>query len=135
MVRRFQCSNCHKTFTVLPHSLLPFKHYVAQEIERVLRHLFDGGRLLESPSGAEERTLRRWWREFSHKLGQWAGALESRIFELSRQVPSFMDHSHPLKRLEEVLSRLPSLLSRCSVMVQALWWLERAYQLRLPRPP
>jgi hypothetical protein len=137
MVRRFRCSGCRKTFTVLPPSLLPFKHYAAQEIEQVLRHLFDGGKLLESPSGAEERTLRRWWREFSYRLGQWAGALESTVFAFSRQVPSLIRHarSHPLRRLEEVLSRLPPLPSRWTLMVKSLWHLERPHQLRLPRPP
>ncbi len=29
-----------------------FKHYVAPEIDAVLRHLFDGGKLSESPSQA-----------------------------------------------------------------------------------
>ena len=134
-MRRFQCTSCGKTFTCLPDVLLPFKHYVAEEIERVLRHLFDGGRLSESPSGADDSTLRRWWNEFSNKLGQWAGALESLAYRLFSRSPSLIRHSHPLHRLEEVLSRLPSLPSRCTVMVQALWWLETSHQLRLPRPP
>jgi len=108
---------------------------VAAEIERVLRHLFNGGRLSESPSEADDSTLRRWWNEFGNKLGQWAGALESRVFESSGQVRSLIRHSHPLHRLEEVLSRLPALPSRWTVMVKTLWWLETSHQLRLPRPP
>ncbi|MBI2853736.1 MAG: hypothetical protein HYX87_02295 [Chloroflexi bacterium] len=119
----------------MPHFLLPFKHYVAAEIELVLRHLFDGGRLSESPSGADDSTLRRWWNEFSHKLGQWAGALESLAYQLFSRSPSLIRHSHPLHRLEEVLSRLPSLPRHVGVMVHALWWLTGAHQLRLPRPP
>jgi len=134
-VRRFQCSSCHKTFTCLPDILLPFKHYVAGEIERVVRHLFDGGRVLGAPSEADERTIRRWWREFSYEMGQWAGALESLAYRMFSHSPSLIRHCDPLHRLEEVLSRLPSLPSRCAVMVRALWWLERAHQLRLPRPP
>ena len=134
-MRRFHCPKCEKTFTRLPEFLLPFKHYVASEIEGVLRHLFHGGRLSESPSEADERTLRRWWSEFSHKLPQWAGALESRIFELSRQVPSFIRHSHPLKRLEKALSWLPALPSRWTVMVKTLWWLKTSHPLCLPWPP
>jgi len=108
---------------------------VALEIEAVLRHLFDGGRLSESPSEADESTLRRWWSEFSHKLPQWAGALESKIFELSSQVPGFLRHFHALKRLEEALSRLPALPCRWTVMVKSLYWLKTAHPLCLPRPP
>jgi len=134
-VRRFQCSSCHKTFTCLPDILLPFKHYVAGEIEGVLRHLLGGGKLSEAPSGADDSTLRRWWEEFRHKLPQWAGALESLAYRMFSHSPSLIRHCDPLRRLEEALSRLPSLPSRCAVMVRALWWLERAHQLRLPRPP
>jgi len=67
-VRRFCCTECGKTFTRLPDFPLPFKHYVAQEIEDVLRHLFDGGKLYEAPCEADERTMRRWWNEFSSKM-------------------------------------------------------------------
>jgi hypothetical protein len=133
-VRRFLCTGCGKTFTCLPDIVLPFKHYVAEEIERVLRHLFDGGRLSQSPSGADERTLRRWWNEYSHKLSQWAGALESRVFQFSGHLPSLMCQSNPLVRLEEVLSLLPALPRHGGVMVKALW-LKTSHQLRLPRPP
>jgi len=134
-VRRFQCSSCGKTFTRLPYFLLPFKHYVAGEIEGVLRHLFGGGKLSEAPSGADEGTLRRWWEEFRHKLPQWAGALESHVFELSRQLPGLIRHSHPLMRLEEALSRLPPLPSRWTVMTRTLYWLLSSHPLCLPRPP
>jgi hypothetical protein len=126
-VRRFYCPRCKKTFTRLPEFLLPFKHYVASEIEGVLRHIFDGGRLAESPSGADESTLRCWWSEFSRKLPQWAGVLESRVFKLSRRVPGLIGCSDSLKRLEEVLSRLPALPSRWTVLVKALWWLKTSF--------
>jgi len=134
-VQRFRCDECGKTFTRLPALLLPFKHYVASEIEGVLRHLFGGGKLSEAPSGADESTLRRWWSEFSHKLPQWAGALESRAYQVFGPRPSLMRHSHTLKRLEEALSRLPALPSRWPMMVKALYWLKTAHPLCLPRPP
>jgi len=100
-----------------------------------VRHLFDGGRLAESPSGADERTLRRWWSEFSHQLPQWAGLLESRAYQLFDKTPKFIHHSHPLKRLEEILSHLPALPSRWTVMVKTLWWLKTSHPLCLPWPP
>jgi len=129
-VQRFCCSICGKTFTRLPYLLLPFKHYIASEIEGVLRHLFDGGKLSESPSGADESTLRRWRNEFSRKMQEWAGLLESMVFKLSRGPPDFIRLvSHPLKRLEAALSRLPVLPSQWAVMVKTLWWLKTSHPL------
>ncbi len=122
----------------MPAILLPFKQYVAPEIERVLRYFLDGGKLSElssEVSEADERTVRRWLKEFSQKLPQWAGSLETRIFGLSGQIPSFIRDSHPLKRLETALSRLPPLPSRWTVMVKTLWWLENSHPLCLHGPP
>jgi len=87
-VWRFRCTACGKTFTRLPSFLLPFKHYVVKEIEGVMRHLCDGGKLSQAPSAAEESTLRRWWKEYSVKMQEWAGLLESRICEPSCNHPS-----------------------------------------------
>jgi hypothetical protein len=110
--------------------LLPFKRYTVQEIEGVLQHLADGGKLSKAPSSAEESTLRRWRREFSYKMQQWAGSLESRVFDLSGQSPSFLQvFAHPLKRLEKALSRLPSLPSRWAVMTKTIWWLNPSHPL------
>jgi len=44
-----------------------------KEIEGVMRHLCDGGKLSQAPSAAEESTLRRWWKEYSAKMQEWAG--------------------------------------------------------------
>jgi hypothetical protein len=114
---------------------LPFKHYIALEIEAVLRHLFEGGKLAGAPSGADERTIRRWWKEFRHKLPQWAGALSSRSFEISRRVQSLVRHSHALGMLEEAVGRFPVLSSRWPVMVKALYWLKTSHPLCLREPP
>lgn len=120
----------------MPAELLPHKHYVAAEIEKVVCHFLDGGKLSElSFSEASESTVRRWLKEFSQKLPQWAGSLEARIFGLSRQIPRFIRDSHPLKRLEEALSQLPALPPWWTVMVKTLWWLEKSHQLCLARPP
>jgi Domain of unknown function (DUF6431) len=122
------CITCRKTFTRLPHFLLPFKRYPASEIEAVLRHLFSGGKLIKSPSGADESTLRRWWKEFSSKLEGWAGLLEV-MSQLSAQTSGIFCYLHPLRRLEEVLSRLPALPSHWTVMVKTLWWLSTSHPL------
>jgi hypothetical protein len=103
---------------------------VASEIEAALRHIYDGGELSRSPSGADESTLRRWRDEFGRKLQEWAGILESWIFKLYRRPPNFIKLlSHPLKRLEEALSHLPALPHRWVVMVKALWWLKISHPL------
>ena len=127
---RFRCPQCEKTFTRLPDFLLPFKHYVVEEIEGVLRHLYGGGKISEAPSAAEESTLRLWWNEYSHNMKEWAGLLESKVFKLFNRAAGFITpSSHSLKRLEEALSRLPSLPSLWTVMVKTLWWLKSSYPL------
>jgi hypothetical protein len=99
-------------------------------------HLLAGGKVSDAPSAADASTIRRWLKEFSEKLVQWAGSLEDMVFQRSGQAPSLVRLiSNPLKRLEEALSRLPLLPSRWAVMVKALWWLENSYPLSLPRPP
>jgi len=95
-----------------------------------LRHIYDGGELSRAPSGADESTLRRWRNEFSQKLKDWAGLLESLVFKLYSRPPNFIKLlSHPLKRLEEALSHLPALPSRWAAMVKALWWLMISHPL------
>ena len=131
-VQRFLCPRCKKTFTRLPYFLVPFKHYVASEIEGALRHIFNGGKISKAPSGAAESTLWRWRNEFSRQMQEWAGLLEAKIFRLSRRAPSFVRLlSHPLKRLEEALSHLPTLPFQWTVMVKTLWWLNPSHPLYL----
>ncbi len=113
----------------MPEILLPFKQYVVAEIEGVLRHLLDGGKLSEAPSAADESTLRRWWHEFGHKLEEWAGRLEARVFQVLRQIPGLLCDTNPLKRLETALSRLPALPSEWPTMVKTLWWLKKSHPL------
>jgi len=107
----------------------PSSRYAAQEIEGVLRHLFNGGRFIESPCWADESTLRRWWKEFRHKLLQWAGLLEAWIIQLSQQVYPSPNCFDPFKRLEESLSQLAFLPSEWTVMVKTLWWLSISHPL------
>lgn len=126
---RFFCPGCKKTFTCLPSHLIPFKQYVAPEIEGALWHMLEGGKVSDAPSGAAESTLRRWRDEFSSKMQEWAGLLEAIIFSLSGRISGFVRDCHPLKRLEEVLSRLPALPSRWTAMVKALWWLKKSHPL------
>jgi len=129
-VARFLCSACGKTFTRLPEFLLPFKHYVAAEIEEALRHIFKGYELSKAPSGASESTLRRWRNEFNSQMQNWAGTLEAMIFQRSHQAPSLVRLlTDPLKRLEEALSNLPDLPSQWPAMVKTLWWLSTSHPL------
>jgi hypothetical protein len=128
-VERFICSHCKKTFTRLPPYLLPFKHYIASEIEGVLRHLLGGGTYDRSPSLAEVSTIKRWWKEFSHKLLQWAALLEALIYTFSQQSAHLTNHFDLLKRLEEALAKLPALPTRWPVMVKTFWWLSTSHPL------
>ena len=120
----------------MPADLLPHKHYIATEIENVVGHLLAGGKVSDAPSVADASTMRRWLKEYSQKLAQWAGSLEDMISQGSGQAPSLVRLiSNPLKRLEETLSRLPPLPSRWTVMVKALWWLENSHPLCVNSPP
>lgn len=128
--RRFRCHRCKKTFTCLPAFLLPFKHYIASEIEGALRHIFEGGKISDAPSGASESTLWRWLKEFSRKMQEWAGLLEAMIFQRSGRAASLVRlPSNPLKRLERALSKVQDLPSQWPVMVKALWWLKKSHPL------
>ena len=110
--------------------MLPFKHYTAAEIERVLSYLFGGGILSKSPSLAGESTLYRWRREFRGKMQQWAGALEGQVFKLFNRITNFIEMpSLPLTRLQKSLSQLPTLPSRWTVIVKTLWWLNPSHPL------
>lgn len=114
----------------MPPFLLPFKHYSASEIETALRHVFEGGKLSQAACGASEGTLRRWRDEFRGKMQEWAGLLESMVFELSREPPRIIRIiPQPLRRLEEALARLPALPLRWPVLVQTLWWLKKPHPL------
>ena len=134
-VWRFKCVACGKTFTRLPSFLLPYKHYVVGEIEGVLWHWCDGSKLSQAPSAAEESTLWRWRKEYSHKMPGWAGLLEAKVFKLFNRAPSFIKLlSHPLKRLEKALSDLPALPSHWAVLVKTLYWLLPSHPLCLGWP-
>jgi hypothetical protein len=109
--------------------MLPFKHYIASEIEGVMRHLLGGGTYDHSPSLADVSTIKRWWKEFSHKLSQWAAFLEALIYAFSQQTANLINHFGLLKRLEEALARLPALPTRWPVMVKTIWWLSTTYPL------
>jgi transposase-like protein len=129
-VQRFLCNNCKKTFTLLPHFLLPFKHYVVSEIEQVLCHVLGGGKISEAPSGASESTLSRWCKEFGEKMVGWAGILEAKFIRLGKPIPSIIQClSHPFKRLEADLSLLPALPGQWTVITKVLWWLKNSHPL------
>jgi len=125
-VERFLCCGCRRSFTQLTHLLLPFKHYVAEEIEEALRHVFRGGEISKTPSGASESTLRRWRDEFQSKIQEWSGRLEE-ILDIPKA--GLIRWPDPLRRLEEVMSRLPPLPGKWPVMTGALWWLSKPHPL------
>ena len=135
-VWRFCCRKCGKTFTRLPWFLIPYKRYIAQEIEGVLYHLYSGGKLTKAPCFAEESTLRRWRKEFSYKIHQWAGLLESGVYKLLCRTTGIIRLStDPLKRLKKALYRLAPLPSRWALMVKALYWILPSHPLCLSCPP
>ena len=88
-----------------------------------------GGTYDQSPSLAEVSTIKRWWKEFSHILLQWAALLEALIYTFSQQVTNLINQFDLLKRLEEALAKLPALPTRWPVMVKTFWWLRTAYPL------
>ena len=89
----------------------------------------DGGTYDQSPSLAEVSTIKIWWKEFNHKLPQWAALLEALIYTFSQQATNLLNHFDFLKRLEEALAKLPSLPARWPVMVKTFWWLSTTYPL------
>jgi hypothetical protein len=122
------CAACRQCFTLLPHWLLPFKRYTATEIEAVLRHVFKGHHLADAPSGAEESTLRRWWREFRPQIRDWGGLLEARLWRLYQRLESLIRLPvNPLQRLQKVVETLPALPAHWTLLVKTLWWLQKSH--------
>jgi hypothetical protein len=99
---------------------------VAEEIEEALRHIFRGGEISKTPSGAAESTLRRWRDEFQSKIQEWSGRLEEILAIPQAGLIRWPD---PLRRLEEAMSRLPPLPGKWPVMTGALWWLNKPHPL------
>lgn len=94
--------------------------------------MYDGGNLSLSPSGAEESTLRRWYREFNHKMKGWSGLLYGKVMEFRNQLLGLIQLSgHPLERLKQILSMLPELPLRWTVLVKVLWWINPSHPLSL----
>jgi hypothetical protein len=88
-----------------------------------------GGTYDQSPSLADTSTLKRWWKEFSHILPQWAAFLEALIYVFFQQAANLTNHFDLLKRLEEALARLPALPSHWPVLVKTFWWLSTTHPL------
>jgi hypothetical protein len=127
-VERFYCPDCHQTFTRLPAYLLPFKRYTADEIEAALQHLAAGGAFAQSPGDADERTLRRWMIEFRVKMQDWAGRLEAILLRLRQRLISLTGIVvNPFHRLQSVLSEYPGLPAQWTLLVKALWWLQKSH--------
>jgi hypothetical protein len=127
-VERFYCPACYKSFTRLPPFLLPFKRYTADEIEMALQHLADGGTLAQAPGEADERTLRRWWQEFRPKVQDWTGQLEAILFHLRQRVSNLTRLAvNPLGRLKAILDKYAGLPSHWTLLVKALYWLQKSH--------
>lgn len=126
-VERFYCPACHRHFTRLPPNLLPYKRYNANEIEAALQHLTTGGRMSGAPGGAEESTLRRWLKEFQGKIRDWAGQLEAILYRLQQRLASLTRLPlNPFQRLQAMLDEYPILPNCWTLLVKALYWLQKS---------
>jgi hypothetical protein len=127
-VNRFNCPACHKCFTQLPPFLLPYKRYSADDIEIALRHQESGRTYKQAPGEVDERTLQRWKKEFQVKMRDWAGNLEAVLFQLRQQLSSLTRVAlNPLQRLQSILSEYAGLPSHWTLLVKALYWLQKSH--------
>jgi len=127
-VSRFYCPVCQKAFTRLPAFLLPGKRYTAAEIEAVLRHLLAGHPLSQAPGEADESTLRRWLKEYRAKIQAWSGQLEAILWQLQQRLRRLTGLAvDPLQRLQSVLLEYPELPSHWTLLVKALYWLQKSH--------
>ena len=107
---------------------MPFKRYSADEIEAALLYLAAGGPLAQAPGEADESTLRRWLKEFGGKMRDWAGQLEAVLLRLKQQITSVIRLPlNPLLRLQAVLDEYASLPSHWTLLVKALYWLQKSH--------
>lgn len=94
----------------------------------MLHHLFKGGHLSDAPCGADESTLQRWWQEFSLKIRDWAGRLEAGLFRLFQRLESLTRLPvNPWQRLQQVVEAFAPLPSHWTLLVKALYWLQKSH--------
>jgi hypothetical protein len=99
--------------------LLERKRYTAGEIEQVLLQWPQPDKRKQIVSQADERTLRRWWREYQEKLPGWIAGLRMQRGH-STEPPNLFEMSlHLLIQLAEVLAVFPLSRRRRSVLGMA----------------
>lgn len=104
-IERRKCTECGRSFRLLPDDQVPFKHYSAETIEKVIADDFTEEEKEKYEDYPCEATVAR-WREWYHQLATNAeGMLRSaahRVLELSDQ---FLSSTESL--LEGIKKRIP----------------------------
>lgn len=130
-IQRLICQNtkCGHTHAVLPDFILPHKHYGAAEVERTLKEADAGVAAEKIDTGADVSTVRRWYREFRSKAGEFSVQLrhiastvfDKPVFALPPKDPGI------LSQLRHSLQFLPEISSCGLVLGKVFQWLTMSF--------
>jgi hypothetical protein len=125
---RVRCANegCGTTHALIPDFLIPFKKYVASEVEEAVMEQLIGPKMATLETEAEESTIRRWWRQYKERTAKAANELEALLMkEHSKMVSLLKADMVGVKRLKILIERFPQILSTC-VFGAANQWMNAA---------
>jgi hypothetical protein len=88
-VAQGHCSACNVYPSLLPHFLMPYKHYEAVVIEGVIFDAEENGKTSNCP--ADESTMRRWMNQFKVRGAQATGWLLSALLTIFERIVSAVE--------------------------------------------
>ena len=93
-IKRWYCTMCHHTLSLLPSFLLRFRHYLLVVIQAVVVARYEGGASWAqvarqcAPHGAPSaRTIRRWCRSFAEHAPAWWAAVQQTLAQYDAAAP------------------------------------------------
>ena len=125
---RVRCANkvCGITHALIPDFLIPFKKYVACEVEDAVSEQLKRHRIANFNTEADESTIRRWWRQYKERTAKVANELESLLMkEYAKMVSLLKADVVGVKRLKILIERFPQILNTC-VFGAANQWMNAA---------
>ncbi len=93
-IKRWYCTGCHRTLSLLPSFLLRFRHYLLEVIQAVVVARYEDSaswrQVAEGygPQGAPSlRTMKRWCQSFTTQAIAWLGEIEQTLAQHDPALP------------------------------------------------
>jgi len=121
---RVKCANegCGTTHALIPDFLIPFKKYVACEVEEAVMEQLESHKIATLDTEADESTIHRWWRQYKKRTTKVANELESLLMkEYSKMVSLLKADMVGVKRLKILIESFPQILNTCVFGASNQW--------------